>query len=210
MAELDPTVSKAAWADTNLSILHGYWKLKPDEIMCIHLDGPRLNAQSWNFQIDNYWMESMDYVHHPVTINMHTAADNLGVDGSVYIVVSHQENMSQVKKQLKGLPLVYITTAGHSHGTMALRLIKAVNPPVVNISVLPVTSGLTWVFKQRVGGLSTHKEEKLSQAYEAMHRSMSASRSASPYRPALATPMRRSTRKVVTPLSYSAESAARW
>ena len=30
-------------------------------------------CQSWNFQLDNWWMESLDYRYHTIHINKHTA-----------------------------------------------------------------------------------------------------------------------------------------
>ena len=39
------------------------------------------DCQTWNLQVDNYWMESLDYRYHKISINRHTASVN--ADGSV-------------------------------------------------------------------------------------------------------------------------------
>ena len=40
----------------------------------------------WNFQLDNYWMESLDYRYHRIHVNGHSAA--LNDDGSLTLVVA--------------------------------------------------------------------------------------------------------------------------
>ena len=72
---------------------------------------------TWNFQLDNHWMESLDYRYHRITINKHTA--QVRDDGSVQIVVAHED---------PGVPN-WIETAGHRHGTMCFRWIRAADHP---------------------------------------------------------------------------------
>jgi hypothetical protein len=78
----------------------------------------------WNFQLNNYWMESLDYRYFQVTLNKHTAA--LSPDGTVRIVVAHRD------------PGVgnWIDTAGHSSGTMCFRWVRAEEGPTPRARVV--------------------------------------------------------------------------
>ena len=72
-------------------------------------------------------MESLDYRHHQITLNKHTAAYN--DDGSVRLVVAHQD---------PGEPN-WIDTAGHLLGTMCWRWIGATEYPPVNTRVVKLS-----------------------------------------------------------------------
>jgi hypothetical protein len=71
----------------------------------------------WNFQLANWWMESLDYRFHKVHVNKHTAV--YGADGSVEIVVSARD---------PGHPN-WLDTCGHGRGTMCVRWIRAKTHP---------------------------------------------------------------------------------
>jgi hypothetical protein len=103
----DPEVSNAAGGDGNIIYYHSYWKLAEDEALVITVKPPR--CDSWNFQLNNYWMESLDYRYFPVTINKATAIYN--PEGAVRIIVSSFN---------PGLPN-WIQTCGHTEGTMCWR-----------------------------------------------------------------------------------------
>jgi hypothetical protein len=102
-----PEVSNAAGGDPSIIYHHSYWKLADDEALVIKFFPP--DCESWNFQLNNYWMESLDYRYFPISINKHTAIP--APDGSVQIVVS---------KTNPGLPN-WIDTCNHKEGTMCLR-----------------------------------------------------------------------------------------
>ena len=55
----DPDVSNAAGGDSNIIYHHSHWKLGPDEALVIEVQPPE--CDTWNFQLNNYWMESLDY-----------------------------------------------------------------------------------------------------------------------------------------------------
>ena len=74
-------------------------------------------CMSWNFQLNNHWMESLDYRYFRVHVNKHTA--RYEPDGSVRIVVAHED---------PGLPN-WIQTLGHDRGTMCFRWIRAAAHP---------------------------------------------------------------------------------
>ena len=83
----------------------------PDEALLIEVTPPE--CSSWNFQLDNHWMESLDYRYYRVTINKHTAVYES--DGSLRLIVAHADPGHAN----------WIETAGHHQGTMCFRWIRA-------------------------------------------------------------------------------------
>ena len=113
--KLDPAIAGAAHGDPNICYFHGYWELAPDEALVIEVTPPP--CEYWNFQLNNHWMESLDYRYHTIALNHHDAT--YGKDGSVRLVVAHEN------------PGVgnWIDTAGHRRGTMCWRWIRAEQHP---------------------------------------------------------------------------------
>jgi hypothetical protein len=111
LPKFDPAVAAAAHGDPNICYFHGYWELGADEALVIEVTPPKCDY--WNFQLNNHWMESLDYRYHRIALNHYGATCRK--DGSVRIVVAHQD------------PGVdnWIDTAGHSRGTMCLRWVRA-------------------------------------------------------------------------------------
>ena len=107
LPQFDPEKSNAAGGDESIIYYHSYWRLASDEVLIIEVMPPACDA--WNFQLDNHWMESLDYRYHHICINKHSAAYE--PDGKVRVVVSHQD---------PGLPN-WIETAHHPEGTMCWR-----------------------------------------------------------------------------------------
>jgi len=103
----DPAVSNAAGGDANIIYYHSHWKLAENEALIIEVKPP--NCDSWNFQLNNYWMESLDYRYFTICINKSTAIYN--TDGSVKIIVAHRD---------PGIPN-WINTCSHHEGTMLWR-----------------------------------------------------------------------------------------
>ena len=103
----DPERSNAAGGDPNIIYYHSHWHLEPDETLVIEVKPP--NCDSWNFQMNNYWMESLDYRYFPVTINKATA--HYEKDGSVKI---HISNSNPDKSN-------WLDTCNHNEGTMCWR-----------------------------------------------------------------------------------------
>ena len=48
-----------AGGDPNICYYHSYWQLGSEEDLVIEVTPP--DCDSWNFQLDNNWMESLDY-----------------------------------------------------------------------------------------------------------------------------------------------------
>lgn len=115
----DPDVSLAAGGDPNITYFHSHWHLGDDEALVIEVTPPE--CEYWNFQVNNYWMESLDYRYHRIHTNKHLA--HYESDGSIRLIVSHDD---------PGLPN-WLETAGHTSGTMCFRWIRA------DIPVQPAT-----------------------------------------------------------------------
>ena len=112
--------------DPNIHYFHSYWNLAPDEALV--LEAARVpECQTWNFQLDNWWMESLDYVNHRIHVNKHSA--HYEADGSVRVIISHRD---------PGHPN-WIETAGHHNGTMCWRWIGATEHPDVDARVVKLT-----------------------------------------------------------------------
>jgi hypothetical protein len=120
---LDQAMFQAAGGDPNIHYCHGYWQLAPDEALIVEVE-QLPECDFWNFQVDNYWMESLDYRYHRIHHNPHSAQRN--ATGGVTLIIAHTA---------PGDPghLNWLTTAGHAVGTMCWRWIGAKTP------VQPVT-----------------------------------------------------------------------
>lgn len=112
----DQSFFNKAGGDPEIHYQFVYWTLKPDEALVIETEVPE--APYWNFQLDNWWYESLDYRYHSVTINKHTAKRNS--DGSLTIVVAARD---------PGFGN-WMNTVGHETGTALLRWVKAKTKPV--------------------------------------------------------------------------------
>lgn len=123
---LDQSPFWRAGGDPSIFYLHGYWELAAEEALVIETAVPE--CELWNFQVDNYWMESLDYRYLPVCVNKHTARYN--PDGSVTLVVAGSD------------PGVgnFLDTAGHRCGTMLLRWTRAKEHPVPRCRVVTLAS----------------------------------------------------------------------
>jgi hypothetical protein len=111
LPKFDDSVSMGAGGDPNICYYHSYWRLDPEEALVIEVTPPE--CRSWNFQLDNHWMESLDYRYHRITVNKHTA--HYRSDGSVRLVVAHRDPGVEN----------WIETTGHQQGTMCFRWIRA-------------------------------------------------------------------------------------
>jgi hypothetical protein len=125
LPKFDDSVSMGAGGDPNICYYHSYWQLGPEEALVIDVTPPE--CRSWNFQLDNHWMESLDYRYYRVTINKHTA--EYASDGSMRIIVAHSDPGNAN----------WIETAGHGQGTMCFRWIRADEHPEPRCRVVKVS-----------------------------------------------------------------------
>ncbi len=107
MPLFDPETSNAAGGDANIIYYHSRWKLAEDEALIIETSIP--DCDTWNFQLNNYWMESLDYRYHTICISKGNA--HYEPDGTVKVIVAHSD---------PGHPN-WIETVGHKEGTMCWR-----------------------------------------------------------------------------------------
>ncbi|WP_028926562.1 DUF1214 domain-containing protein [Pseudonocardia acaciae] len=114
-----------AGGDPEIFYLHGYWTLRPDQAWVITTDVP--DCPYWNFQLDNWWMESLDHAH-SITVNKHTAT--LDPDGRLTIVVADRDPGARN----------WIDTHGHRRGTALLRWLGAAEHPIPTCRVVPLDS----------------------------------------------------------------------
>ena len=123
IAPADQVFCQAIGGDPNIYYFHSAWQLADDEALVIEAkDIPE--CQTWNFVLQNWWMESLDYRHHNVHFNKHTAAYE--ENGAVRIVVAHQQPNHPN----------WVETAGHNMGTLCWRWIGAKEHPPVSAKVI--------------------------------------------------------------------------
>jgi hypothetical protein len=120
----DQDVSNAAGGDPNIVYYHSHWALSDDEALVIEVMPP--TCEHWNFQLNNYWMESLDYSHYTIHTNKHLA--HYQADGSIRLIVTRFD---------PGTPN-WIQTTGHESGTMCFRWIRAEDHPQPNTQVVKI------------------------------------------------------------------------
>lgn len=103
-------------ADPSGCYMHGYWSIGPDEALVLETAVPE--CDTWSFQLNNYWMESLDYRHYPICLNKQQARYNS--DGSLTVIAAASD---------PGLGN-FLDTAGHHCGMMTFRWAKAQSHPV--------------------------------------------------------------------------------
>ncbi len=129
LPQFDPETSNAAGGDADIIYYHSHWKLNNDEALIITVKPPE--CDTWNFQLNNYWMESLDYRYFNICINMGNAQNES--DGSVKVIVAHNDPK---------MPN-WLETAFHNEGTMCwrwYRLAEGENPVEPHCEVVPFKS----------------------------------------------------------------------
>jgi hypothetical protein len=123
----DPKVSNEAGGDKNIIYFHSYWKLAIDEALVITVNPPE--CDSWNFQLNNYWMESLDYRYFNICVSKGTAVYE--ADGGIKVIVAHKNPGTGN----------WMDTCGHFEGTMCwrwYRLSDEAKPVQPNCEVLKI------------------------------------------------------------------------
>lgn len=118
----DQAVFQRAGGDPKIWYGHAYFELAEGEAWVIEAVPPR--CRMWNFQVDNWWMESLDHVHQKVWIN-HAQA-RLEPDGRVVVVCADRD---------PGFGN-WVDLAGHRRGTALWRWIEAEDFPVPQCRVV--------------------------------------------------------------------------
>ncbi len=107
----------AIFRDPNIHFHAAWFELAPDEALVVEALPPKCDY--WMFVLHNRWLESLDYRHHRVVLNSHTAQREPG--GRVRLVVAARD---------PGHPN-WLDSAGHAHGTIGVRW---VGPDVVDVT----------------------------------------------------------------------------
>ena len=107
LPQFDPKVSNAAGGDADIIYYHSYWKLLPNQALKITVKPPP--CDTWNFQLNNYWMESLDYRYFTICLSKGNA--QYEEDASVVIIVAHEDPGHKN----------WINTCNHTEGTMCWR-----------------------------------------------------------------------------------------
>lgn len=115
-AAIDQSMFQKGGGAKDIYYAHAYWRIASDEAWVIEVTPP--DCYYWNFQLDNWWMESLDYRFRQITVNKHSA--KLEPDGTVRIICSARD------------PGVdnWIDTSGHTQGTALLRWAGASEHPL--------------------------------------------------------------------------------
>ncbi|GAB3278244.1 DUF1214 domain-containing protein [Parahaliea aestuarii] len=123
VAPADQAYCQAIGGDPNIYYFHSAWELADDEALVV--EAPVIpQCQTWNFVLQNWWMESLDFRYHNIHFNKHTA--HYEPDGSVKIIVAHQKPDHPN----------WVETTGHNRGTLCWRWIGAKEHPPVNARVV--------------------------------------------------------------------------
>jgi hypothetical protein len=105
----------AAGGDPNIAYYHSAFRIDLDEVLIIEATPPACDY--WNFQLANYWLESLDYRFYDIHLNKGTAAER--PDGSVRIVIAHEDPGCAN----------WLDPCGHVEGTMCWRWVRAESHP---------------------------------------------------------------------------------
>lgn len=111
-----------AGGDPKIWYGHLYYDLAPGEALVLEVMPPE--CRMWNFQLDNWWMESLDHVHQKIWVNNSQA--RYEPDGSVILVCADKD---------PGFGN-WVDLAGHRQGTALWRWIEAKDHPVPNCRVI--------------------------------------------------------------------------
>lgn len=147
----DQLRSDRAGGDPNIRYYHSYWRLGAGEALVIRARPPP--CRCWNFQLNNHWMESLDYRYHTIHTNSTLARPDDSYSGeggsagrpqSFTIVVAHSDPNAAAEKFVGN----WVSTVGHSCGTMCFRWVA----PRVPDAELPHPQPCVVSFEEYVGG----------------------------------------------------------
>jgi len=117
----DQSMFIRAGGDPMIYYLHGWWELGDREYLKITSEIP--DCEGWNFELENMWLESLDYRHHKIWVNNQSAHYN--EDGTVTVQVGGPEGHPN-----------RLETCDHHRGAMLWRWTGANNHPTPKVEVL--------------------------------------------------------------------------
>jgi hypothetical protein len=118
----------ALWAagDPGSRYLQGYWEIGLDQALVIEFEEP--SCRFWNFQVNNIWMESLDYRFEQIHVNKSNVYRTK--DSRVRLIIASRN---------PGVPN-WLSTSGHLHGTMVSRWIESERVPEMSSSLVSLAS----------------------------------------------------------------------
>ena len=120
----DQALCQRVGGDSNIHYHNSHWKLAGDQALLVEVTPPE--CTTWNLQVSNYWMESLDYRYHRIHVNKHTA--HYEGDGSVRIVIAHADPGSSWPN--------WLSTCDHEQGAMLFRYVDPVATPPIATRVI--------------------------------------------------------------------------
>ena len=105
---------------------HCFWWVEADEVLLIQVQP--VECSFWNFELNNYWMNSVDYRYHVSSINGTQAIPE--EDGSVRIAIAHED---------PGIPN-WLDTAGFNVGLLNNRWMQAESSPLPDTRLLKLAA----------------------------------------------------------------------
>ena len=122
----DQSYYQKAGGDPRIWYGHIYYDLASDEALVMKVKPPK--CRFWNFQLDNWWMESLGFVNRKVWVNWSQATYE--EDGSIILICSDED---------PGYGN-WLDLAGHRSGTGMWRWIEAKDHPVPHCEVVKVSN----------------------------------------------------------------------
>ena len=113
-------IAQSVGGDPNIRYYYGHYEIGEDEALII--ESPIPECDYWNFQMNNYWMESLDFRYHRIHLNGDTA--HLETPTQVKLVVAHKDPGCHN----------WIDTAGHAQGILMWRWIGATDLPTPEVT----------------------------------------------------------------------------
>jgi hypothetical protein len=123
----DQDYIRSTGGDPNILYYLSAWSLQEQQALVVHLQEIP-ECTTWNFQLCNVWLESLDYC----TARIHTNASlaRRDRDGGVTLVVSQQDPSHPN----------WLNTTGHRSGTMCMRFTGANSVPQPQTAVLSLAA----------------------------------------------------------------------
>ncbi|MEM7409851.1 MAG: DUF1214 domain-containing protein [Myxococcota bacterium] len=102
----------AAGGDPTIRYYQSHWELAPDEALLV--EPPELpGCQTWNLQLSNFWMESLEHRFFDISVNKFTARTD--AEGRLRIVIAAEDPGPAYPN--------WLNTLGHDQGGMLFRIV---------------------------------------------------------------------------------------
>lgn len=122
LPRFSPEKAALAGGDPNIAYFHSAFRIQPDEVLVVEATPPVCDY--WNFQLANYWLESLDYRFYDIHVNKGTAVES--PDGSIRVVIAHEDPGCGN----------WLDPCGHVEGTMCWRWVRAESHPQPNCRLM--------------------------------------------------------------------------